>query len=190
MSVFPARRVSTLSPRAWGLASVLLLPLFAACPGQLDPSLNSFAQGTGGDGTATGGAPGTGGSNPGTGGSNPGTGGAGTGGNTTPACDAPGMIFRAPAPIGCLGSSCHSPGAQNQPPDLSGTDVATTLQGMKSQVLCATPPELLVDPTNPANSVLMKVVSGTSCLIQMPLNAPPLSSTLQSCLMDWISKLP
>jgi hypothetical protein len=48
-----------------------------------------------------------------------------------------------------------------------------------------------IDPSNPKNSVIYKLIAGRDCNDQMPLGSPlegqELTDTL-SCLEDWISK--
>jgi len=100
-------------------------------------------------------------------------------------CDAPAMIFH-DSTVGCLGTGCHSPGANNQAPDLSGSD-GSVLKGMKSSILCAG--NNLVNPADPTSSVLYKVLAGESCLIQMRVGGPFLDADQLACVKSWIANI-
>jgi len=194
MSVFPAPHEVTLLRRPLGLVAALLLPLLAGCPGELDPAFKTMSFGSGSGGTtASGGSTGSGGSS----GSGGGTGSGGSSGR----CDAPAMIFDPSSPFACAQAGCHGDPSFSTPPDLRG-DPGPALKGATATSLAASPCENqpLVDTTNIDNSVLLKLVSGTSCNYQvsgatndvrMPLGGPNyLNADQIACLRDWISKIP
>lgn len=179
----PVPRPATTASRTYAwfgpavLATVLAVPLLASCQGSLEGG--PFPAMTGGPGT--GGNSATGGS--GSGGS--GSGGSGSGGSIGGGCDAPGMVFK-DATIGCGGgAACHTDGFF--PPDFSVPDIASEVKGMKTTFLC--PGENMVDPANPMNSVLYKVLVNGDCNEQMPKDRAPLSASQMACVADWIAKL-
>ena len=180
MSTVPRRPASRTS--SWfgpaALATVLAVPLLVSCQGSLEGG--PFPAMTGGPGS--GGNLGTGGS--GSGGS--GSGGSGSGGSIGGDCDAPAMIFKDKT-LACADASCHG---GSYAPNLSVSNLASTLKGMKATSLCED--ENMVDPANPMNSVLYKVLVNDDCggLGQMPLGGTPLTATQLACVADWIAKIP
>jgi hypothetical protein len=105
-----------------------------------------------------------------------GTGGTGAGG-AAGVCDAPTMVFATRC------SFCHPLLAQpdltmNPPPDL------TVVMSTMASTGCVGMP--LVNATTPADSVLLKRISGTTCGDQMPMGGPYLSATEIACVTSWV----
>lgn len=114
----------------------------------------------GGGGSATGGHSGSGGAGGGLG-----------------YCDAPNQVFRSNTNLCFL---CH-PVGNSTPPDLT-TPIVT---GNSSSVMSLCQGMPFINRTNPANSVLVKRVMGTSCGPQMPILGFTLSAADQACVADW-----
>jgi len=97
------------------------------------------------------------------------------------ACDAPTMVFK----NSCATTGCHGPGGQQ--PDLSGANPETRLIG-KPGLECGN----YLDSTKPASGEIIKKISGTTCITQMPPPpADPLTPDQIKCVTDWAnSKLP
>ena len=169
----PVPRSSTTASRTYSwfgpaaLATVLAGSLLAGCQGSLEGE--PFPAMTRG---------------PGSGGDSGLGRGSGSGGSIGGDCDAPAVVFKDKT-IGCADASCHGGGAA---PDLSVSDLGSTLKGMKAVILCGG--EDMVDPANPMNSVLYKVLVNRDCGDQMPLGGTPLSESQLACVADWIAKIP
>ena len=197
-------------PRWVGLAAYAGLgaaALLWGCAGELDkdPTVfknaytNGMNPGTGGTGTTTGGTGTT------TGGTGTTTGGTGTttGGTGTTTGGSSGMI---PPDDPCVASviaakqctSCHSTAAAsfvganlvlegaNLGQRLSMTKA--TYMGVTTNAAACVKDALIIDPVNPANSILLKKVAGTQvCGDKMPQGTGLSGSDLQ-CFQDWINK--
>jgi hypothetical protein len=154
------------------LATVLAVPLLAGCQGSLEGGPYPARHGMG-----TGGGSGSGGSI--------GTGGSGSGGSSGVDCDAPTMIFKNPT-VGCAGDFCHDGTFE---PNLSKSDVASTIRATTALSLCTNDP--MADPADPMGSVLYKVVKDKdTCGDQMPQGGTPLTDSQKECLANWIAHLP
>ena len=156
----------------FGVLSIAALPLFLAlgCQGSLE-----------GDFPAQSGS-GSGGSTSGSGGS-----GTGSGGSSVAACDVPTKVFQA---YSCSNSGCHGGGGFDTPPNLSAANVGSMLKSMNATIDCSG--MKYIDPSNPKNSVIYKLVAGPDCNNdRMPLGSPLEGTDLTdalSCLEDWIGK--
>jgi len=86
-------------------------------------------------------------------------------------------------PVGCSTSACHSAQSQQANLDLESPGLPARLVGKTAHG----GPGLLIDPQNPAQSVLLlKVTSNPPFQFQMPLGAPPLSPDEMACLQAWV----
>ena len=162
----------------FGVLSIAALPLFLAlgCQGSLE-----------GDFPAQSGS-GSGGSTSGSGGSGTGSGGSsGSGGASATPCDVPTKVFKAHS---CSNSGCHGGGGFDTPPNLAASDVGAMLKSMNASIDCSG--MKYIDPSNPKNSVVYKLVAGPDCdNDRMPLGSPLEGTELTdalTCLEDWISK--
>lgn len=162
-------------------------PLLAAlvlvgCAGSLG---EGFGGGTGGSG-----GPGSGGAGPSSSGGAGGTGGSspiGTGGMSSPACNAPVMVFKPT----CAGMLCHDAGSQFgvfavDSPDGALVDKPAALAGP-----CGG--RKLVDTAAPEDSVLLARLKGTTCGTLMPYSFNPaampaivLTSDQIECVNSWV----
>lgn len=103
-------------------------------------------------------------------------------GGATVACDAPTKVFKAT----CGGSGCHE--ANQTAPDLFTPPVQDALLGKKPTYACTSMNYL--DSTGPVtNGVLMKRITGSTCLDQMPMGKPALSSDDIKCVSDWLTSV-
>lgn len=88
--------------------------------------------------------------------------------------------------VGCSGALCHNPGVS--PPDLVSDGLEERLldQPANSEGSCAD--ETLVDSVEPANSLLLKKVNGTSaCGSRMPLTNPSgLTADQLRCIEEYV----
>ena len=86
-------------------------------------------------------------------------------------------------PLGCSTSACHSAQSQQGNLDLESPGLPTRLVNKQAHG----GPGLLIDSTNPAQSVmLLKVTDTPPFQFQMPLGAPPLSAEEVACLQAWV----
>ena len=94
-------------------------------------------------------------------------------------CDPVTDIF----PLSCTTSACHSAQSQQGNLDLESAG----LPGRLVNKAAHGGPGLLIDSTNPAQSVmLLKVTDTPPFQFQMPLGAPPLSPEEMACLQAWV----
>jgi len=157
----------------FGLATLVGLAALGGCPGHLGPEFPATLEGTGGSaGAGTGGSPGTGG--------DPGSTGSG-GGMVVPPCDAPTMVFQGSC---AMTAGCHT---ATDSLALVGPDVDKSLIGKKSSQTVSCNGMNLVNPTPPADGVLLKVLTGNSCGIQMPIGGDPLMQEQINCITSWIN---
>lgn len=108
-----------------------------------------------------------------------GTGGAGGGGG--PACDAPAQVFM----TGCF--FCHGNGGVPQPPDLATVPIEMNLLAVNStspMSTCMGQP--FINKANPAASVIIKRVSGTTCGPLMPFGATAPAQATIDCVTSWV----
>ena len=86
-------------------------------------------------------------------------------------------------PLSCSTSSCHSAQSQQGSLDLESPGLPKRLVGTTAHG----GPGLLIDPQNPAQSVLLlKLTSDPPFQFQMPLGAPELSPDEVTCLKAWV----
>ena len=168
----------------FGVLSIAALPLFLAlgCQGSLEGDFP--AQSGSGSGGSTSGSGGSGSGGTGSGGTGSGGSGTGSGGSSGAACDVPTKVF---AVYACSNSGCH--GAGDTPPNLAASNVGSMLKSMNSASACSG--MKYIDPSNPKNSVIYKIVAGPDCNDRMPLGNPLTGTDLTdalTCLEDWISK--
>jgi len=145
----------------FGLATVVGLAVLGGCPGHLGPEFPATLDGSGG-GSGKGGESGTGGD------------------GAPPACDAPTMVFQ---------GSCAATGSCHTAADsltLVGPDVEKNVIGVKATQTVTCNGMDLVNPTAPADGVLLKVLTGNSCGIEMPIG-PPLMPEQIDCIKGWIN---
>jgi len=107
-----------------------------------------------------------------------------------------GMTANIPADPACLAplmkaqcTTCHAPGqALSQGLDLTAANIGSRLAGKPStQAGCG---GLLIDPTTPANSLMLVKVKGptsNSCGLGMPYGTNGLTGTDLQCVTDWIN---
>ena len=153
---------------SFSLLAGLVLPLLGACSGSLDSNFPP-ATGSGGSGTT------------GSGGRTGADGGTGTGG-ASGTCDAPTQILKPT----CGMAGCHMGPNPTFPPDLT-TNPVTALVGVaavSSTAPCEGQP--LINHANPASSVILARISGTTCGPQMPYFLTPLSASDMACLTSWV----
>ncbi len=159
------------------LASLMLVPVLAGCPGTLDPR---FLNGGGAGGMIVMG----------------GTGGAGVAG---PPCDAPIMYFQATDATGCaLAGACHDASGAAALSKLNLADAG--VWSRLSNVPAASPTGTkclgmpLVNPTRPAGGVLItrvSVVDGCGPGTLMPFGAQAVNQPIAACITSWVnSQLP
>jgi hypothetical protein len=157
-----------------GLVTLGWLSALAGCPGHLSSDFPLTGTGSGGSGS--------GGSETGSGGAGGDSGdGGGSGGSPAP-CDAPKMVFA----TSCAAmAGCHTAADFL---NLTGDDAATRLIG-KPEILSPMCAGMnLVNKTPPADGVLFKLLTGTTCGTQMPLPpAAPLTMEQMNCVRDWIT---
>jgi hypothetical protein len=166
----------------FGFLSVAALPLLfgLGCQGALEG--NFPAQSGTGNSSGSGGSSSSGGST-GTGGSTSSGGSSGSGGSSV-GCDAQAMVLKP----NCATMGCHKT-AGDFPPDMSGSDLGSVLKSKSASILCAG--MKYIDPANPTNSVLYKVIAGKDCDEQMPYGMPYEGDELTTklaCMADWLSK--
>ena len=164
---------------AFGFLALAALPILLAlgCQGSLEGG-NFPAQ----TGSGSGGSSSSGGSS-GSGGSTSSGGSSGSGGSSA-GCDAQAMVLKPD----CATASCHQT-AGDYPPDMSGSDLGSVLKSKSATILCQGMKYL--DPANPTNSVIYKVIAGRDCDEQMPYGKPfegDELTTKLACIADWISK--
>jgi hypothetical protein len=83
----------------------------------------------------------------------------------------------------CATAGCHTTADLIQGLDLESPLVASRLVG-----ICARGGGLLVDPSNPAQSVLyLKLTIAPPFGSRMPLGKPPLDDATLACVLNWIS---
>jgi hypothetical protein len=164
---------------AGGLVSVLML---AGCPGTLDPA--EFQAGSGGS-TATGGSGQTGGS----------TGSGGAAASCTGGNDGATIVTN-----NCATSDCHDPAGASFSGGLDLTvdsGISARLVGVTSQGTanngssCMGESEpYLVAQSNPATGLVIdKIGPNPPCGSRMPFVGPTLSTTQQTCLIQWATTL-
>ena len=86
-------------------------------------------------------------------------------------------------PLSCSTSACHSAQSQQGNLDLESPGLPKRLVGKAAHG----GPGLLIDASNPAQSVmLLKVKDTPPFQFQMPLGAPPLSPEEMACLQGWV----
>lgn len=95
--------------------------------------------------------------------------------------------FKALMQTKCGTAACHGGPDSSTILDLVSDGLAARLQGMPGSDSCST--NLMIDPANPAQSVLYLRVSGTSCGVRMPLGGTALSGDEQACVLSWIDQL-
>jgi hypothetical protein len=174
---------------AGALVTVLMV---SGCPGTLDPSMfknTGGSTGTGGSGSGTGGSGQTGGT--------PGTGGSAT--NCTGGNDGASILTG-----NCATSSCHIPGSANDGTagglDLTpDANIASRLVGVTSvgtadngSMCVGNSTPYLNANSNPATGLFIDkfTMVHPPCGAQMPFDSPfPLTSTQQSCLIQWATTL-
>ena len=94
-------------------------------------------------------------------------------------CDPVADLF----PLSCATSACHSAQSQQGNLDLQSSGLPARLVGKQAYG----GPGLLIDSTNPDQSVLyLKVTDTPPFQFQMPLGAPPLSAADMACLQAWV----
>ncbi|HEY8925460.1 MAG TPA: hypothetical protein VIU64_13835 [Polyangia bacterium] len=145
-----------------GLATVVGLALLSGCPGHLGPEFPATRDGIGGS-SGSGGTSGSGGD-----------------GVAPPPCDAPTMVFQ---------GSCAASGGCHTATDsltLVGPDVEMNVIGVKATQTVSCNGMNLVNPTPPADGVLLKVLTGNSCGIEMPIG-PALMPDQIDCIRGWIN---
>jgi len=147
------------------IATAVLVPLLAGCPGHLGPE---FPLASAGGTPGGGGVAGTDGT-------------PGLGGATAAACDAPALIF---APTCAKTAGCHS---SSDFLDLSGDDVAVRLIGKPETLSPKCADMNLVNTTAPPDGVLFKLLTDTTCGPMMPLGGAPLSPEQLTCLQAWVA---
>ena len=153
----------------FGMATVVGLTLLGGCPGHLGPEFPATRDETGGGGMGSGGSSGTGGDS--------GSGGDGAG---PPPCDAPTMVFQ---------TSCAATGGCHTATDsltLVGSDVEKNVIGVKATQTITCNGMNLVNPAPPADGVLLKVLTGNTCGIEMPIG-PALMPEQIDCIRGWIN---
>jgi hypothetical protein len=146
----------------FGLATVVGLALLGGCPGHLGPEFPATLEGSGGS-SGNGGESGSGGD-----------------GVPPPPCDAPTMVFQ---------GSCAATGSCHTVADsltLVGPDVEKNVIGVKATQTVGCNGMDLVNPTPPADGVLLKVLTGKTCGIEMPPGAPLMQEQLD-CIKGWIN---
>jgi hypothetical protein len=83
----------------------------------------------------------------------------------------------------CAKASCHSGASPTGSLDLASPDIVMRLSGKKA----VGGPGLLVDPSDPAKSVLYtKLKNPPPFLSQMPLTGAKLDDATQACFLTWI----
>jgi len=145
----------------FGLATVVGLTLLGGCPGHLGSEFPATLDGTGGVGSG---------------------GSSGTGGDTMvpPPCDAPTVVFQ---------GSCAASGGCHTATDsltLVGSDVEMNVIGVKATQTVTCNGMNLVNPTPPADGVLLKVLTGKTCGIEMPIGLPLMPDQID-CIRGWIN---
>src|SRR5271166_2600683 len=84
----------------------------------------------------------------------------------------------------CAVAGCHSAGSKTQGLDLETPDPASRLVGVPA----TEGPGLLIDPSNPANSVIYTKLGPTPPFgARMPFTRPPLDSATIACVLDWVT---
>ena len=93
---------------------------------------------------------------------------------------------------GCTQSGCHGRSYQGNL-DLASVGLAERLVNVRSRTTsCAG--ELLIDPAEPANSLILKATNpdahgGSVCTDRMPLERDPMSPDDLACLASWVSEV-
>jgi hypothetical protein len=86
--------------------------------------------------------------------------------------------------VDCVSSACHSAASAQGGLDLASPNVAARLVGVHAQG-----GGLLVDPADPAMSVLYTKLTSTPPFgAQMPLLGQPLDDAMMACVLTWISQ--
>ena len=84
----------------------------------------------------------------------------------------------------CNTDGCHDASSAAAGLDLAATDLSTRLVGTPAATC---PDKVLVSPGDPGSSFLFEKLDGTpSCGVQMPVNAPALTSAQLECIAEWI----
>jgi hypothetical protein len=109
-----------------------------------------------------------------------GGGGGGTGGSDAGTCPDVPMLFATT----CTGSGCHNSASPVEGLDLQSPGLYARLSGVKPMG----GPGLLIDPANPASSVVyLKLMSPPPFGSRMPLTGTPLSAADIACVLSWIT---
>jgi len=153
------------------------------------------SSGTGGSGSqpSNGGSPSTpsGGTGGGASGGSAGTGAVSTGGTAGTGSTAGGCDGFAVLQARCNGSSCHGDGT-GLSDFASSEENAEGFSGQQSASCGSQDNAQIFNPDNPASSLVLKKIAGTSsCNGPMPLGSPPnsLPAADIDCLEEWISNL-
>lgn len=193
-SSFRLGRVFVGSGAVAGLIAVSLVAISCAADLQGEPTdykecayQGACASGTSGGAASTGGT-----SSGGAGGSTAGTTSTGGSGTVVPpddACLAP--LFAKSC------NACHSTAAAPaagahlalDTPNLGATLITkqATYEGVLDKSTCKTG-ALIIDPNNPAESVLLKKITKPDCGFVMPYGGQPLQPAEVSCIQDWVMK--
>jgi len=100
---------------------------------------------------------------------------------TAIACD-----FKALMQQKCGGSACHGGPSSSTGLDLTSENLAMRVRGKKGSGGCTS--SLIIDPDNPAESVLYTSVTDDTCTTRMPIGQK-LPDSEQQCILQWIEAL-
>ena len=83
-------------------------------------------------------------------------------------------------------AGCHTSTEKEQGLDLQSPDPGSRLLGVSS----TEGPGLLIDPSNPSNSVLYtKLTAKPAAGVRMPFGRPALDDATISCVLDWVTSV-